>query len=466
MKLHMDKGSSAAGTLNDRFNYARNKDKTRDGELTASYGCDPESAEAEFNLSKAQYYAVTGRVQSRGSDVLCYQIRQSFKPGEVDAETALILGYDLAMRWTKGKHAFFVVSHVDRPHAHTHIYYNATTLDGSGKFRDFLGSAKALRRLSDRICLENNLSVVQNPKLKSRGKFKHYGEWLGKDKAPSFKEKLTAAVDTVLSSRPADFDTFLSRMNHEGFEHKWGRSGVLSFRTEGQKRFTRLRASTLGAGYGTDDIIDVLEGRKMPSGTQRKTSSRRVDLIVDIQEKLREGKGPAYAKWATVFNLKQMAAALQYLQENNLLNYSDLEAKAEAAAMRFHDGQAKLKAVETAMKRCTDLREAIIDYAKTRAVFEEYKTQKYSNRYLAEHESDIAVHRAAKAAMKELLQGEKLPKMESLKGEWASLLPKKKAAYGECRIAQKDMREVIAVKANIDHLLGLAGREKSREPER
>ena len=154
---HISRGKSILASLSDRFDYGQNPEKTLDGSLIRSYECDPLTADSEFLLSKARYKAITGREQKRDADVLCYQIRQSFPPGELDPEEALNIGYELAMRWTKGKHAFFVVSHADRPHPHVHIYYNSTTLDCTRKYRDFLGSARALRRLSDRICLEHDL---------------------------------------------------------------------------------------------------------------------------------------------------------------------------------------------------------------------------------------------------------------------------------------------------------------------
>ena len=383
---HISRGETIAASLKGRLDYGKAPEKTNGGELISAYECDYESADAEFLLSKAKYHAITGREQKRDADVLCYQIRQSFKPGEVDAATANAIGYDLALRWTKGAHAFFVATHIDCHHVHNHIYFNSTTLDCTRKFDDFKGSARALRRLSDRICLENNLSVISDPRPRSRGQFKHYGQWL------DAQEKARAA-----SAGPAP---------------------------------------------------------------------RKVNLIIDIQDKLRQGKGPGYERWATVYNLKQMAAALQYLQENNLLAYEDLEARADAAVDRFHDLSDKLKVTEAAMQRNAELKTAITDYAKTRPVFEEYKAKKYSNKFLAEHEADIADHRAAQAVLRELLDGAKLPRMDALKAEWQQLIADKKSGYADYRAAQKDMREIIAVKSNIDYLLGITNRGKNKEQER
>ena len=108
--------------MKERFDYGQNPDKTEGGELISSYGCDHMTADAEFLLSKAKYKAATGREQRRDADVLCYQIRQSFKPGEITPEEANRIGYETAMRWTKGKYAFFVATHTDKAHIHNHIY--------------------------------------------------------------------------------------------------------------------------------------------------------------------------------------------------------------------------------------------------------------------------------------------------------------------------------------------------------
>jgi len=460
------KGKSIASSIKDSLDYGKNPNRTGSDDMIRSYECDYETADAEFILSKEQYHAITGRNQKRDKDVLFYQIRQSFKPDEVTPEQANEIGYDLAMRWTKGKHVFIVATHIDRKHIHNHIYYNSTTLDCRKKHRDFLGSARALRRLSDRICIENELSVIINPKLKSQGKYKHYGEWLKAERPLSHKDNLTSAIDIALKEKPKDFDDFLVIMNNYGFEHKWGRGGVLSFKTKEQERFTRLRSSTLGEGYSIEDITAVIEGRKVLSNKRAKTTLNRVNLVVDIQKKLQEGKGAGYAKWATIYNLKQMAAALQYLQENNLLAYEDLEAKTTSATDKYHKASNALKQTETAMKRNADLKSAIVDYAKTRPVFEEYKAQNYSKKFLHDNEPEIAIYRAAQSKMRDILNGAKLPKMETLKEEWETLKSEKKSNYSIYRTAQKDMRDVIAVKANIDHLLGLTGRDRNKEIER
>ena len=464
---HISKGETIAQSLKDRFDYGQNPDKTQGGELISSYECDHQTADAEFLLSKAKYKAVTGREQKREADVLCYQIRQSFAPGEITPEEANRVGYETAMRWTKGKHAFFVATHTDKKHIHNHIYYNPITLDYTRKFRDFWRSAGALRRLSDRVCLENHLSVIQHPKLHSQGRFLHYGQWIG-ERPPSAQQQVRLAIVAALEQRPADFEAFLRLMAASGFAVKHGRGGVISFLAPGQGKPTRLRASTLGAGFDPEDIRAVIAGeRPIPEFTDNGPApARRVNLVIDIQERIAQGKGPAYERWAKVYNLKQMAAALVYLREHNLMDYETMAASTEAAVDRFHRLSEELRETEEVLSKTADLMGAVVDYAKTRPVFDGYKAARYSKKYLAQHEAELATYRAARARMNELLNGAKLPKMEALKKSRRELAGKKKALYADYRKAQADMRQAVAVKANVDHLLGHTDGRENKAPER
>ena len=342
-------------------------------------------------LVKNQYQGETDRRAGHGA--LCYQIRQAFPHGEVTAEEANRIGYETAMRWTKGKYQFFVCTHIDKEHIHNHIYYNSTAYDRSRKFRNFIGSSFALRRLSDRVCLEHDLSVIANPKLHSKGRYLHYGQWLGENQKLSQKEQIRLAIDAALTERPKDFADFLRRMETAGIQVKHGRGGAISFLVPGQQRAARFRAATLGDGYGPEDVQAVIDG-KAPTRTataRKAPAPRRVNLLIDIQERMRQGKGPAYERWAKVYNLKQMAAALQYLKEHRLFEYDDLAAKTDAATERFHTLAGDIQQTEAELSHVSDLMAAVVQYAKTRPAFDGYKAAKYSRKYLAEHEAELAM---------------------------------------------------------------------------
>ena len=184
---------TALQSLKDRFDYGLNPEKLG---AVSSYLCDPATAHAEFMLVKNQYQGETDRMAGHGA--LCYQIRQAFPHGEVTPEEANRIGYETAMRWTKGKYQFFVCTHIDKEHIHNHIYYNSTAYDRSRKFRNFIGSSFALRRLSDRVCLEHDLSVIVNPKLHSKGRYLHYGQWLDENQKLSQKEHVTSSNTCII----------------------------------------------------------------------------------------------------------------------------------------------------------------------------------------------------------------------------------------------------------------------------
>lgn len=442
--MHQNKGKTVSQCLTDRTEYAKNPDKTADGAFISAYECDPATVDVEFLAAKRIYTDRTGRSQQ--SDVIAYQVRQSFRPGEVTPEEANKIGCEFAMRWTKGKHAFIVATHVDKAHIHNHIIYNSTTLDCTKKFRNFLGSTNAVRRLSDAICMEHRLSVILNPKP-SRG---HYGKWLGEQKQPTFSDRLRQAIDTALKQKPKDFEHFLKLMESDGYEVK--RGTYTAFKGAGQQRFIRLRS--LGEGYSESELREIIAGKKlhMPSKAAASKSNKQVNLLVDIQTKLQAGKGPGYECWAKTFNLKHMAHTLNYLSENNLLSYEALSEKAAEASARFHDLSAQIKTAEKRMAEIAALRKHIINYSKTRDVYVAYRKAGYSKKFYEEHTADLLLHKAAKQAFDEL--GEKeLPTVKTLNMEYAKLLSAKKKALTEYTNTRAEMREVLSVKANVEKIL-------------
>ena len=355
--LHKNKGMTVAACLKNRTDYIENPDKTEQGQYVSSYACSALTADEEFMLTKRQYDLVNGRRQK--SDVIAYQIRQSFRPGEITAEEANKVGYELAMRFTKGKHAFVVATHTDRQHIHNHVIFNSTALDGSRKFRDFFFSALAVQRLSDLICLEHQLSVIEKKPYRERQKRVLYPP------KESNRDRLCGIIDTILAEQPKDFEVFLQKLIQQGYEVKRGKHTAAK-------------------------------------GKEQKISSA---------DELRE--------------------------------------RATAATERYHAMGDSIKAAETRLAEIAVLKTHIINYAKTRPVYDAYRKSGYSKKFLEAHREEITLHKAAKAAFDEAgLQ--KLPKVKELDAEFAELLTKKKASYPDYRKARNEMQELVRAQKNVE----------------
>ena len=321
MPLHIGKGRTESQAISDIIDYVANPQKTDNGRLITGFECDTRTADAEFLLAKRQYIAATGRVRG-DDDVIAYHVRQSFKPGEITPEEANRLGVEFAKRFTKENHAFVVCTHIDKSHIHNHIIWSSVNVECDRKFRNFWGSTKAVRRLSDTICIENGLSIVEHPK--SHGK--SYNKWLGEQAKPSHREQLRVMIARALEKKPKDFDELLKLLTEMGCEVS-RRGQAIRLKAPGWKNVARMDGK-LGDGYSEADIRAVLSGQKEHTPRQKPAVSAeppKVNLLVDIQVKLQAGKGVGYARWAKVFNLKQMAQTVNYLTEHNLLEYAVLE---------------------------------------------------------------------------------------------------------------------------------------------
>ena len=436
--MRKNKGKSIGACLHNHTSYIQNPDKTEQGELVSSYQCSPLTVDEEFLLTKRLYEQTTGRSQK--SDVIAYQVRQSFKPGEVTPEEANRIGYEFAERFLKGKHAFIVATHTDRAHIHNHIIYNSTALDGTRKFKNFWLSSFAVQRLSDLICLEHQLSTIEYKPYRERQKRIVYPP------KESNRDRLCSVIDSILAEKPKDYEDFLQRLEQQGYEVKRGKHTAV--KGARQKRFIRFR--TLGIGYGEDVIKAVLEGKAKHHPYQKQPLKEQpFQLLVDIQGKMAEGKSVGYKKWATKFNLKEMSKTLLFLQEQKIGSAEELRERAAAATERYHELGNSIKAAEARLTQIAVLKTHIINYAKTRPAYDAYRKSGYSKKFLEAHREEITLHKAAKAAFDEAGM-KKLPKVNELDAEYAELLIKKKAAYPDYRKARDEMQQLMKAQKNVE----------------
>lgn len=453
--VHINKGKTVAQSLADRLDYSHNPMKTNDGEYVTGYECDPRTAWVEFLLTKREYEQKTGRQQK--GDVLAYQIRQSFRPGEITPEEANRLGYELAMRFTKGKHAFTVSTHTDKAHIHNHIYFNSTTLDGTRKFKNFWFSGIALQRVSDLICLENGLSVIEKKAYRDKTKRMEY------PKKETFRDGICVAIDMALAEKPKDFEELLRLLEQAGYECKRGKN--VAVRGKGQKRFIRFRS--LGEGYTQEALTAVISGNTIHKAKSKKKSVRvnqKLNLILDIQEKMTQ-KEPGYQRWAAVYNLKQMAKTLLFLRDHNVESIEELREKVNASVEHLSTLSDNIKFAEARIAEIIVLKKHIINYSKTRDIYVEYRKAGYSKKFFEEHREAITIHKAAKQAFDELGL-KKIPRVKELNEEYYELMAEKKKLSSEYYETRTAMQELLKAQKNVEMFLEAEQKQYEKEKQK
>ena len=237
-------------------------------------------------------------------------------------------------------------------------------------------------------------------------------------------------------------------MEQMGYEVKRGKNTAVKGRN--QKRFIRL--SSLGDGYGESDIRAFLSGERKHESKPASISKpqRSVSLLIDIQSKMQE-KGAGYARWATVYNLKQMSKTLLFLRDHKIDSTEQLH---QLAAEKTAKRDELLAAIQSSEKRLVEiaaLKKHIINYSKTRSTYEAYRKAGYSKKFFEAHREEITLHKAAKQAFNDL-GVKKIPKVKELSAEYAEILSGKKAAYTEYRKVKDEAQELLIAERNVASL--------------
>ena len=315
-------------TLKAAIDYILNPEKTDGKLLASSFGCGLETADIEFAWTREA-------AGDRGTHLGRHLI-QSFAVGETTPEEAHKIGMELAGAVLGGKYEFVLTTHVDKDHLHNHLIFNAVSFVDYKKYHSNKQSYHFIRRTSDRICKEHGLSVV----VPGQDKGKSYAEYTAEKQGTSYKAKLKTAIDTLIP-QVKDFDELLRRLQEMGYEIKQGK--YISFRAAGQERFTRTK--TLGAAYTEEAIKERIKGvYAAKAKTLRK--DKKIRLVVDLENSIKAQQSAGYERWAKIHNLKQAAKSMNFLTENKIEYYSELESKI-ADIMTAHDAAAKaVKEVE------------------------------------------------------------------------------------------------------------------------
>lgn len=427
------------GTLSKAIAYILNPEKTDEKLLVSSYGCASETAAREFEWTRK----IAEQKGMNPVRIIARHVIQSFEIGEVTPELAHEIGKQFADEILGGKYEYVLTTHIDKDHVHNHLIFNAVDFVNYHAYKSYKRIYYDMREVSDRLCKENGLSVIPPSQNKGMG----YKEYTEAKRGTSWKQKLKQTIDRLVITAK-DYDDFLRLMQEAGYEIKTGK--YISFRAKGQERFTRSK--TIGENYTEECIKERIAGRT-PRRSQRQTTPKGISLIGDIQERIRliDSKGYEYKAKLTI--LKEAARTLNYLTENNLLQYADLEKKVEDVHSSYDRTGKELKGVEARLREVQPLIKNISNYQRLKPVYDAFQKAKDKPGFKAKHEAELVIFEAARSTLLAMQGDEKLPSLKTLQAEQAQLFEEQERLYAERNRFKKEAKQIETIKSNVDTFL-------------
>ena len=427
------------GTLSKAIAYILNPEKTDEKLLVSSYGCASETAAREFEWTRK----IAEQKGMNPVRIIARHVIQSFEIGEVTPELAHEIGKQFADEILGGKYEYVLTTHIDKDHVHNHLIFNAVDFVDYHAYKSYKRIYYDMREVSDRLCKENGLSVIPPSQNKGMG----YKEYTEAKRGTSWKQKLKQTIDRIVITAK-DYDDFLRLMQEAGYEIKTGK--YISFRAKGQERFTRSK--TIGENYTEERIKERIAGRT-PRRSQRQTTPKGISLIRDIQERIRliDSKGYEYKAKLTI--LKEAARTLNYLTENNLLQYADLEKKVEDVHSSYDRTGKELKGVEARLREVQPLIKNISNYQRLKPVYDAFQKAKDKPGFKAKHEAELVIFEAARSTLLAMQGDEKLPSLKTLQAEQAQLFEEQERLYAERNRLKKEAKQIETIKSNVDTFL-------------
>ena len=427
------------GTLSKAIAYILNPEKTDEKLLVSSYGCASETAAREFEWTRK----IAEQKGMNPVRIIARHVIQSFEIGEVTPELAHEIGKQFADEILGGKYEYVLTTHIDKDHVHNHLIFNAVDFVNYHAYKSYKRIYYDMREVSDRLCKENGLSVIPPSQNKGMG----YKEYTEAKRGTSWKQKLKQTIDRLVITAK-DYDDFLRLMQEAGYEIKTGK--YISFRAEGQERFTRSK--TIGENYTEERIKERIAGRT-PRRNRRQTVPKGISLIGDIQERIRliDSKGYEYKAKLTI--LKEAARTLNYLTENNLLQYADLEKKVEDVHSSYDRTGKELKGVEARLREVQPLIKNISNYQRLKPVYDAFQKAKDKPGFKAKHEAELVIFEAARSTLLAMQGDEKLPSLKTLQAQQQRLLDEQQRLYDERAKLKKEVKQIETIKSNVDTFL-------------
>ena len=451
-------------TVTKAVAYICNPDKTEQQLLVDSFGCHPDTAKHDFD------YALC---RTKSSDKnLAYHLIQSFAKGEVSHEEAHRIGIELADKLLGGRYNYIVATHTDKGHPHNHIVFCAVDNIEHKKYNACKKSYYHIRQLSDELCKEHNLSIIEP----SGRKGKKYAEWKAEQEGTSWKKRLQEDIDECVRIAKS-YEDFLRLIREKGYSVSGEKIGdphakYIKFIAPGQERPVRGSFRNFGAGYTKEEIKDRIENPEkwqnieQPTEEQNKADAPKPKSRIKIPKRdiiTRTGasrtlidttgekfqNSPGLQHWASVKNLKTAAAS--YAAADNL---SGLQKQIDDKTTEAKTARTELVELEHQMKKVSELLLYTEQYRDNKPFQEKYKKSKDPDRYLRMHETQLILYDGAERMLLKMGLDPKSVNADEIRADYESMQARKSTLERTYKSAEKEAKALQQKMANVEQYVG------------
>lgn len=419
-------------TVELSIKYICSPDKT-DGEiLISSHGCGHKTADLDFKETWKRWNSAS-KIQAR-------HLIQSFSPEDVvTPEKAHEIGEELMDKVLRGEYEYVMSTHIDKGHIHNHFIFNNVNSKTGKAYLSNKRTYHNMRNISDALCYENKLSVIEHT---SGINGVSYKEVLERQKGTSWKAKLQYAIDNAIK-RSNNWEEFLNIMESMGYEIKEGKH--IAFRAKDQERFTR--AKTIGEKYTKENIKNRIESRKEYKETFSKEEGGIKRIINTEGEKFQQEKGLMY--WAKIQNLKTMASSLNQLSRYNIKSIDDLDKVLGNKNLDILRNAEEIKEIEWKIKELNKRKIAIRDYKKYRVIYKKYEMAKNKDKYYNSFTSEILLYKSARKKLEQPITRELLESIDDIEREVNTLDKNRQELMRKRNKSRDNLNEIQIIKDNI-----------------
>lgn len=426
-------------TVNKAIDYICNPQKTDEKLLISSFACSPETAAIDFKYTLAH--------TSQHDENKAYHLIQSFLPGEVSFDKAHLIGQELADKVLESKYSYVLTTHIDKGHVHNHIIFCAADNMEHNKYHDCKQTYYRIRKLSDKLCAEHNLSIIKP----SGERGKSYKEWQASQTSTSWKTQLQKDINASIKAA-STYNEFLALLSAKGYEIKGETFGedaakYIAFRPIGHERFARGSVKILGKEYTKERIkerINQKRTRKTSLPVRNYTSQKLIDTT---DEKFQNSAG--LQRWANLENLK--IASQTYNEVNSIL---DLEQKIATLNETRKSAKQTVVTLERKMKSLAEIIKYAEQYKNNRSFQLRYQKAKDPDAFFRKYESQLILYDGAKRILEQSGINPSSCNIEKLKSEYQALSSQKSELTATYRGCEKDVKELNRKLENLTQYLG------------